>query len=356
VPGDVLARLKHMQGHNVLHPMGWDAFGQPAEQDAINRGVNPRQVVPQLAREYKRQLGILGNGYDWDREINSTDPDYYKWNQWAFLLFRERGLAYRKESPVNWCENERTVLANEEVENGECWRCGGPVSKKSLPQWFFKITAYAEPLLEGLDRIDWPEGVKRQQRDWIGRSEGAEVGFAVSGHADAAITVFTTRPDTLWGATFMVLAPEHPLVETITTPDQREAVGEYRAQAQRMADIDRQAEGREKTGVFTGAYADNPVTGEPIPIWVADYVLMGYGTGAIMAVPAHDQRDFEFARKFGLPVVLVYETEPGQSADALTEAIPDGGTMRPLSRPRPGARTAASPFAGAPTIKKRSAR
>ncbi len=350
VPGDVVARLKHMQGFNVLHPMGWDAFGQPAEQDAIKRGVNPSTVVPLLAKEYKRQLSILGNGYDWDREINSTDPDYYRWNQWAFLLFRERGLAYRKESPVNWCENEGTVLANEEVEDGKCWRCGFPVTKKNLPQWFFRITAYGDKLLEGLDRIEWPEGIKRQQRDWIGRSEGAEVEFALPSNADAAITVFTTRPDTLWGATFLVLAPEHPLVETITTSDQRVAVAAYREAAQRTSDMDRQAEGRDKTGVFTGAYADNPVTGEPIPIWVADYVLMGYGTGAIMAVPAHDQRDFEFARKFHLPVVLVYETEPGQGEETLTNAIPAGGTMRAFT-PAPGALTAASPFAGLPNDK-----
>ena len=213
VPGDVVARLMKMRGRNVLHPMGWDAFGQPAEQDAIKRNVNPRTVVPLLAKEYKRQLSLLGNGYDWSREINSTDPDYYKWNQWAFLLLRERGLAYRDNAPVNWCVNESTVLANEEVVDGHCWRCDGPVIKRSLPQWKFRITAYAQKLLDGLQTIDWPEGVKTQQRDWIGRSDGAEVSFVLDtaeGDDDHKITVFTTRPDTLWGATFLVLAPEHP--------------------------------------------------------------------------------------------------------------------------------------------------
>jgi leucyl-tRNA synthetase len=341
VPGDVVARMMHMQGRNVLHPMGWDAFGQPAEQDAIKRNVNPRQVVPLLAKEYKRQFNLLGIGYDWDREINSTDPSYYKWNQWAFLLLLEHGLAERRNAPVNWCVNESTVLANEEVVDGKCWRCDGPVTKRDLPQWFFKITSYGDKLLEGLDRIDWPEGVKTQQRDWIGRSEGAEVRFNVQGTSDA-LTVFTTRPDTLWGATFMVVAPEHPIVDAITAPEQAAAVKAYREQAAKTADIDRTAEGREKTGVFTGGYAINPVNGQSIPIWIADYVLMGYGTGAIMAVPAHDQRDFEFARTFGLPVVLVYATEPGQSADTMTEAFATGGTFRAELN---------SPFTGEPNTK-----
>jgi leucyl-tRNA synthetase len=341
VPGDVVARMMHMRGYNVLHPMGWDAFGQPAEQDAIKRGVNPRAVVPVLAKEYRRQMDLLGIGYDWDREINSTDPEYYRWNQWAFLLLYRRGLAYRDDAPVNWCVNESTVLANEEVNDGRCWRCDGPVVKRNLPQWRFRITEYAEKLLEGLDRIGWPEGVKTSQRDWIGRSEGAEVRFALDGH-DETLTVFTTRPDTLWGATFMVLAPEHPLIERITTPDRRAAVDAYREQAARATEMDRTAEGREKTGVATGAFAVNPVNGEKIPVWIADYVLMGYGTGAIMAVPAHDGRDFEFARKFGLPVVLVYADSPDQTSDALTEAVPTGGTFRAAL---------ASPFAGEPNNK-----
>lgn len=346
IPTDVIARAMHMQGYNVLHPMGWDAFGQPAELEAIRQKRNPRAVVPALAREYKRQMSLLGIGYDWSREINSTDPEYYRWNQWAFLLLLERGLAYRKNAPVNWDPVEQVVLSNDEVADGRGIRSGALVEKRDMQQWFFRITEYAEKLLEGLDRVDWPEGVKISQREWIGRSEGAEVHFSVAPPAPntggaggvswgvvepteaATISVFTTRPDTLWGATFMVLAPEHPLVEEITTPGQRDAVNAYRETAARTSEIDRTAEGREKTGVATGAYAINPVNGESIPIWIADYVLMGYGTGAIMAVPAHDQRDFEFARKFGLPVVLVYEEEAGQSADAMTTAFATGGTFR----------------------------
>lgn len=325
VPGDVVARFKAMQGYNVLNPMGWDAFGQPAEQDAIKQNRNPRSVVPDLAATYKKQLNVLGVSYDWDREINSTDPSYYKWNQWIFLKLLERGLAYRDFAPVNWCENDKTVLANEEVVDGKCWRCGGPVVQKPLPQWKLRITSYADRLLDGLNRIDWAEGVKTQQRDWIGRSEGAEVDFACGEHK---ITVFTTRPDTLWGATFMVLSPEHPLVAQITTDAQKSAVEAYVAEAAGKSDDDRTAEGKEKTGVFTGAYATNPVNGQPVPIWIADYVLMGYGTGAIMAVPAHDQRDFEFARKFNLPIVLVYAEPDTPSEDQLTEAFATGGTFR----------------------------
>jgi leucyl-tRNA synthetase len=328
IPGDVLARHMRMKGYNVLNPMGWDAFGQPAEQDAIKRGVNPRTVVPQLAAEYRRQLETLGVSYDWSREINSTEPAYYKWNQWAFLLLLERGLAYRDNAPVNWCVNESTVLANEEVVDGKCWRCDGPVVQKPLPQWKFKITAYADKLIAGLDTINWPEGVKTQQREWIGRSEGAEVDFAVSGDTPANITVFTTRPDTLWGATFLVLAPEHPLVATITTEAQKAAVNDYIDAASRASEQDRTAENRPKTGVFTGAYAQNPVNGEDIPIWIADYVLTGYGTGAIMAVPAHDQRDFDFAKAMGLAIRLVYRESDDQTDDAITAAFAEGGTLR----------------------------
>ena len=345
VPLDVACRLKVMQGHNVLHPMGWDAFGQPAENEAIKRGRNPKDMVPEYAANYKRQLKLVGISYDWSREINSSAPDYYKWTQWLFLLLHKRGLAYRSSAGVNWCPNDKTVLANEEVVNGRCWRCGTPVEKRYIPQWFFKITDYAERLLSGLDDVQWPEGIKMMQREWIGRSEGAEVDFQLM-NAPESIRVFTTRPDTLWGATFMVLAPEHPLVAKITTPQYADAVRDYKERAQRATEIERQSTERTKTGVFTGAYADNPVTGEPIPVWIADYVLMGYGTGAIMAVPAHDQRDFEFARKYDIPIVLVYKTDEAQTADAMTEALPTGGAMASFT-PSPNARAGMEfPFAG----------
>lgn len=324
-PTDAFLRLKSMQGFNVLHPMGWDAFGQPAENAAIKSGRNPSEMVAEYAATYKRQFNLIGMSYDWDREINSSDPAYYHWTQWIFLQLLKRNLAYRKAAPVNWCPKDKTVLANEEVINGRCWRCDTPVEKKAMPQWYLKITDYAERLLHDLDNLDWPEGIKIQQRNWIGRSEGAEVDFQSGEHK---ITVFTTRPDTLWGATFMVLAPEHPLVPLITSPDQLGAIEAYKTRAQRETEIDRQAEGREKTGVFTGACATNPVNGAQIPIWIADYVLMGYGTGAIMAVPAHDQRDFEFARKFDLPIVPVYQ-EPGEevSGDTMTAATTDKGKL-----------------------------
>ena len=366
-PTDAFLRLKAMQGFNVLHPMGWDAFGQPAENEAIKRQRNPGPMVAEFAATYKRQMNLIGMGYDWDREINSSDPAYYKWTQWIFLLLHKRGLAYRQNAPVNWDPVDKTVLANEEVVNGRGWRSGALVEKKNIPQWYLKITAYADRLLNGLDALDWSEGIKQQQRKWIGRSEGAEVHFqiqeptprqvaappipgggGVSGTASAstssplrfgeggeeragrgsAITVFTTRPDTLWGATFMVIAPEHPLVAALTTPEQKDAVAAYAARAGRETEMDRQAEGREKTGVWTGAYATNPVNGLPVPVWIADYVLMGYGTGAIMAVPAHDQRDFDFARKFGLPIVPVYQ-KPEQeiTAEAMTAATTDKGVL-----------------------------
>ncbi|MES2461193.1 MAG: leucine--tRNA ligase [Armatimonadota bacterium] len=326
VPGDVVARFMHMRGHNVLHPMGWDAFGQPAEQDAIKKNVNPRTVVPMLAAEYKRQMSLLGIGYDWDREINSTSPEYYRWNQWAFLRLHEKGLAYRKNAPVNWCPNENTVLANEDVNDGRCWRCDAIVEKRDMLQWFFKITAYAEKLIEGLDRIDWPEGVKTQQRDWIGRSEGVEFDIPIAGH-DARVRVFTTRVDTVYGMSFAVLSPEHALVDSITTDEQQGEVAAYREKAARLSDMDRTAEGRERTGVFTGAYGVNPVSGHRIPIYIADYVLTGYGTGAIMAVPAHDARDFDFERRYSLPttiVIVATEAETAQppiDGSALTEAF-----------------------------------
>jgi leucyl-tRNA synthetase len=325
-PTDAFLRYQAMRGYNVLHPMGWDAFGQPAENEALKRGRNPREMVPEYAANYRRQFDLIGLSYDWDREVNSSDPAYYRWTQWIFLKLYEMGLAVRATAPVNWCPADRTVLANEEVVGGRCWRCDGLVEKRQMPQWFFRITAYAQRLLDDLEGLAWPEGIKAMQRNWIGRSEGAEVDFAVVG-TDESLRIFTTRPDTLWGATFMVLAPEHPLVAQITTDDRRALVEDYVACAQRQTEIDRLAEGKDKTGVWTGGYAINPVNEERIPIWVADYVVMGYGTGAIMAVPAHDQRDFEFARKFGLPVVPVFQ-DPANPVpgDEMTRAtIHEGG-------------------------------
>ncbi len=328
IPLDVMCRKRAMQGFNVLQPMGWDAFGQPAENEAIKRGRNPADMVPEYAANYRRQLNLTGIAYDWSREINSSAPEYYRWTQWIFLQLYKRDLAYRSHAPVNWCPADKTVLANEEVVNGRCWRCDTPVEKRTIPQWFFKITAYAEQLLEGLADVQWPEGVKQLQANWIGRSEGAEVDFKLDGFPNESITVFTTRPDTLWGATFMVLAPEHPLVEVITAPEQLAEVTAYRDRASRMNEIDRQNAERVKTGVATGAYAINPVNGARLPVFIADYVLMGYGTGAIMAVPAHDQRDFEFARKFDVPVVLVYKTNEVHHESQMVEAMPSGGTMQ----------------------------
>ncbi len=306
--GDAISRFKRMQGYNVLHPMGWDAFGLPAENYAIKSGVTPRKAVDENTAKFKRQLMQMGFSYDWSREIDSTDPDYYKWTQWFFLLLFKRGLAYQQESLQWWCPVDKTVLANEQVENGKCWRCGNEVEKKALKQWFFKITEYADRLLEDLEDLDWSEGIKAMQRNWIGKSKGAEVDFAIDGHKDK-IRVFTTRPDTLFGATFMVLAPEHPLVSKLTVESEKSKVENYVKAAEAKSDIERQETDREKTGVFTGAYALNPVNGEKIPVWIADYVLYGYGTGAIMAVPAHDERDWEFAKKFDLPIVPVFDQQ-----------------------------------------------
>lgn len=299
--GDALARSARMRGYNVLHPMGWDAFGLPAENYAIKTGISPKEAITQNTGRFKQQLRQMGFGYDWSREFASSDPEYYRWTQWFFLLLHKRGLAYRKESLQWWCPVDKTVLANEQVENGVCWRCGSQVEKKALKQWFFKITDYADRLVADLEDLNWTDSIKNMQRNWIGRSKGAEVTFAVADHK-AVITVFTTRPDTLFGATFMVLAPEHPLVDQITSAEQHEAVARYKKQTQAKGDVERQETNREKTGVFTGAYGVNPVNNEKIPIWIADYVLGGYGTGAIMAVPAHDERDFAFATKFNLPV------------------------------------------------------
>ncbi|WP_096551624.1 leucine--tRNA ligase [Ureibacillus thermosphaericus] len=303
---DILSRYKRMQGYDVLHPMGWDAFGLPAEQYALDTGNDPAEFTQQNIENFKRQIQELGFSYDWDREINTTDPEYYKWTQWIFIQLYKHGLAYIDEVPVNWCPALGTVLANEEVIDGKSERGGHPVIRKPMKQWMLKITAYADRLLEDLDELDWPESIKEMQRNWIGRSEGAEVTFTVQG-TDKQFRVFTTRPDTLFGATYCVLAPEHDLVKEITTPEQKEQVDAYIEQVQSKSDLERTDLAKEKTGVFTGAYAINPVNGKAIPIWIADYVLSSYGTGAIMAVPAHDERDYEFAKKFNLPIIPVLE-------------------------------------------------
>ncbi|MDY6851897.1 MAG: leucine--tRNA ligase [Thermodesulfobacteriota bacterium] len=305
VGSDVQGRFHRMNGWDVFEPIGFDAFGMHSENFALKVGKHPAVMVPQNIENFREnQLKRIGNMYDWTHEVDSTSPDYYRWTQWIFLQLYKAGYAYRNTAPVNWCPSCKTVLAAEQVINGECERCVTEVTKKEMAQWFFKTTAYAQKLLDNLEWIDWSEKTKLAQRNWIGRSEGAQVVFALDGH-DETFEIFTTRPDTLFGVTYMVFAPEHPLVDRIVTPGQRQAVKDYREQVARMTEIERQAEGAEKTGVFTGAYAINPVNGEKTQIWVSDYVLMGYGTGAIMAVPAHDQRDFEFAQKFGLEIRMV---------------------------------------------------
>ncbi|CAM4153334.1 leucyl-tRNA synthetase [Bacillus manliponensis] len=303
---DILSRMKRMQGYNVLHPMGWDAFGLPAEQYALDTGNSPAEFTEQNINTFRNQIKSLGFSYDWDREVNTTDPGYYKWTQWIFLKLYEKGLAYVDEVPVNWCPALGTVLANEEVIDGVSERGGHPVERRPMRQWMLKITAYADRLLEDLDDLDWPESLKDMQRNWIGRSEGAEVHFKIDG-TDEKFTVFTTRPDTLFGATYCVLAPEHALVAEITTAEQKEAVEAYIDAVKAKSDLERTELAKEKTGVFTGAYAVNPVNGEKLPIWIADYVLATYGTGAVMAVPAHDERDYEFAQTFELPMKEVVE-------------------------------------------------
>jgi leucyl-tRNA synthetase len=329
VIGDVLARYYVIRGDDVLHPFGWDAFGLPAENAAIKAGRHPRDWTYSNIAESKRSLDIAGIMYDWEREVTTCAPDYYRWNQWLFQLLYKRGLAYRAKATVNWDPVDQTVLANEQVDSeGRSWRSGALVEKRDLEQWFFKITAYAERLLNDLDKLeDWPERVRVMQRNWIGKSEGAEVAFT-SEQGDS-ITVFTTRPDTLWGATFMVLAPEHPLVAKLAAPECRAEVEAYVATARMASEIERTSTTKQKTGVFIGAYATNPVNGAAIPIWIADYVLMGYGTGAIMAVPAHDQRDFEFARQFGLPVIPVITREGGTpTGEEMSEAYTgEGGAI-----------------------------
>ena len=306
---DVLTRFYEQQRVNVMRPFGYDTFGLPAENYAIKTGTAPQEVTKININNFRKQAKKLGYAIDWDREINTSDPEYYRWTQWCFLQLYKRGLAYQKESYQWWCPEDQTVLANEQVENGKCWRCGHEVEKKKMKQWFFKITEYADELLEEIDNLDWPERIKVMQKNWIGRSMGAEIDFEVAGAPK--ITVFTTRPDTIYGATFLVVAPEYPGLDFIVTDDARDAVEKYKSEAVKKSEIERQ-ENKEKTGVFTGAYAVNPATKEKIPIYVADYVLSGYGTGAIMAVPAYDERDKEFAEKFNLPVVEAELCEFGQ--------------------------------------------
>ena len=309
---DILARYKRARGFNVLHPMGWDAFGLPAEQYALQTGVHPAITTSKAIETFKRQLSSLGFSYDWNHEISTCDPSYYKWTQFIFLKLFERGLAYRKEVPVNWCPVLKTVLANEEVVDGKSERGGHPVFRVPMKQWMLKITDYAERLLRDLDKLDWPESTKELQRNWIGRSEGLECRFKLEGHA-AELEIFTTRPDTIFGATYMVLAPEHPLVAQITTASQKAAVEAYQAQAAQKSELARQDQSKQKTGAFTGASAVNPFNGAKTPIWISDYVMMGYGTGAIMAVPAHDERDHEFATVFKLPIKTVVAPPEGKS-------------------------------------------
>lgn len=318
---DILARYKRARGFNVLHPMGWDAFGLPAEQYALQTGVHPAETTARAIENFRRQLRSLGFSYDWSRELATCDPSYYKWTQYIFLKLHERGLAYRKEVAVNWCPELKTVLANEEVVDGRSERGGHPVHRVPMKQWMLRITSYAERLLSDLDELDWPESTKELQRNWIGRSEGLTMRFPVvgaPGSGQAELEIFTTRPDTIFGATFMVVAPEHPIVETITAPERRSEVRAYRDEAGRKSELARQEETKAKTGVFTGAYGLNPLNGEKIPIWIADYVMMGYGSGAIMAVPAHDERDLQFARGFNLPVREVVRPVSGESAEAFT--------------------------------------
>ncbi|MBW7934090.1 MAG: leucine--tRNA ligase [Gemmatimonadaceae bacterium] len=341
---DIHGRFQRMQGHTVLEPLGYDAFGIHSENFALKMGVHPMELIPRNVANFRRQLDRAGLMVDWRRSVDTTDPAYYKWTQWVFLKLYERGLAYKKQAAVNWCPSCKTVLANEQVINGACERCGTPVEQRALEQWFFRITDYAERLLKNLDWIDWSESTRTAQRNWLGRSEGAEIRFRVldpltdAGSAgvnvsqeitsgSTLITVFTTRPDTIFGATYLVLAPEHPAVDRVTTPDQRWAVEEYREAARKKDLVSRQVN-KEKTGVFTGAYAVNPANGEMIPVWTADYVLTGYGTGAIMAVPGHDERGFEFAQKFNLPITRVVAAPSDTARTPLNAAYTDDADGR----------------------------
>ncbi|WP_340852848.1 leucine--tRNA ligase [Ligilactobacillus salivarius] len=304
---DIMARMKRMQGYNVLHPMGWDAFGLPAEQYALNTGNSPREFTKKNVNNFRRQIKSLGLSYDWDREVNTTDPAYYKWTQWIFEQLYKKGLAYEAEVPVNWSPDLGTVVANEEVIDGKTERGGFPVIRKPMRQWVLKITAYADRLIDDLDDLDWPEAIKEQQRNWIGRSVGAAINFPVSGDENTKIEVFSTRPDTIFGVAALVLAPEHELVKQLTTPEHENEVEAYIEKISHKSDLERTDLAKDKTGVFTGSYVINPVSGEKLPIWIADYVLNSYGTGAVMVVPAHDERDHEFAQKFDLPIVQVIE-------------------------------------------------
>jgi len=318
---DAIARFYRQHGHNVLNPMGWDTFGLPAENYAIKTGTAPAKVTAENTANFKKQFTRMGVSIDWSREINTSSPEYYKWTQWVFTKLFERGLAYQKESLQWWCPVDKTVLANEQVEGGHCWRCGSVVEKKSMKQWFFKITEYADALLDEIEDLDWPQKIKTAQTNWIGKSVGAEISFALdspsgSDLADTSLTVFSTRPDTIFGATFLVLAPEHPLAHRLGVDDFREPLEAYIKEAVKKSEIDRTNDTKEKTGVFTGSYVLHPFTKEKIPVWVADYVLGGYGTGAVMAVPAHDERDFAFAQKYSLPIIEVVE-KPADATDAI---------------------------------------
>ncbi|HHX60538.1 MAG TPA: leucine--tRNA ligase [Epulopiscium sp.] len=322
VLSDVWSRYKMLNGYHVLHPMGWDSFGLPAENDAIKKGIHPSIGTAKNIANFKRQLKEISAVYDWDLELNTIDPDYYKWTQWIFVKMFEKGLAYEKQMPINWCPSCKTGLANEEVVGGECDRCGSVVTKKNLRQWMLKITAYAERLLDDLDGLEWSDKVKKMQADWIGKSYGAEIDFKIK-DTDQSIKVFTTRADTLYGSTFMVLAPEHSLLGDITTPEQKEQVEKYAFDASTRSSVDRMSD-KEKTGVFTGSYAINPLNNALVPIWTADYVLADYGTGAIMCVPAHDERDFEFAKKFDLPIIQVIAEDGKEIEDLQAPYIGEG--------------------------------
>ncbi|HNT23398.1 MAG TPA: leucine--tRNA ligase [Anaerolineales bacterium] len=326
VPTDVVSRYKRMRGYNVLHPMGWDAFGEPAEQYAVAHGVHPRITTDRNTANFRRQMTIIGKSIDWEREIDSSHPAYYRWTQWFFLMLYRRGLAYRDTNWQWWCPTCQTTLSSHEIMDGVCWRGHSGVTRRQVPAWYFRITAYADELITGLDEIDWPEPVKAMQRNWIGRSEGCEIVFY--SQAGDALPVFTTRPDTVFGVTFFVLAPEHPLVAKLTTHQQRAAVEAYIADALRQSELDRSSESRPKTGVFTGAYATNPLSGDQVPVWVGDYVLGSYGAGAVMGVPAHDQRDFEFAHQYALPIrpVIAPDAVAGSGTE-MTEAYPGDGVL-----------------------------
>jgi len=324
VISDVWSRYKILKGYYIIHPMGWDAFGLPAENYAIKMGVHPSKSTAENVANIKKQINEIAALYDWDMEVNTTDPDFYKWTQWIFVKMFKAGLAYEKQMPINWCPSCKTGLANEEVVNGECERCGSAVTKKNLRQWMLKITAYADRLLEDLNKLDWPDKVKKMQSDWIGKSYGAEIDFTIDG-SEESIRVYTTRPDTLYGATFMVLAPEHAAAKKLATPETQSAVDDYIFKASMRSSVDRMQD-KEKTGVFTGSYAVNPLTKKLIPIWLSDYVLADYGTGAIMCVPAHDDRDFDFATKFEIPIIQVISPD-GKENPNLTEAYTEAGIM-----------------------------